>query len=531
MLKMDVVEMKDYPILINCIVAIDEDNGIAAEINGVNSIPWKIADDMTFFRKVTLFKKSDGKINAVIMGRKTWDEIPEKYRPLKNRLNIVITSKPLENNTNLMFFNSIESALHGIKERTNEIENIYICGGISLYNYFMNSDLITNLYLTTIHKKYGTTLKISFDRNSFETIWKYNHMTIDEINGKAVNITFEKLLNKKRIDRLMNDDCSVLSFMTDTVISGSTDMAIGKSTDVISNNEETHYLELLNNIITTGHYRQTRNSKTWCLFSNHMTFDLKDGSFPLLTTKKMFLRGIFEELKFFMCGQTDTKILEEKGVNIWKGNTSKEFIESVKLPYEEGDMGPMYGFQLRHYGAEYSGCKSDYTDKGVDQFTAVIETLKKDKYSRRIIMTTYNPAQVHLGVLPPCHGITIQFGIEGENNLCCHMYQRSADFFLGIPFNIASYALLVNIMCEMINNDSTYTGTKFVPGKLTMSIGDYHVYECHLDVVKEQVSRKPYAFPKLKINKKITRIEELNFEDIELQGYTCHPALKASMVA
>ena len=254
-------------------------------------------------------------------------------------------------------------------------------------------------------------------------MWRYVYNQIDKNNNSSVMVIYEKLLNKKYTKPIVNNSGLDDYYLAEFIESKQVESEPVES-EPVENLEEQHYLNLMNNIITKGHNRQTRNSKTWSLFGNHMEFDLTDGKFPLLTTKKMFLRGIFEELKFFLLGKTDTKVLEEKGVNIWKGNTCKEFIDSLKLPYCEGDMGPMYGFQLRHFGAEYDGCKYDYTNKGFDQFKLVLDTLKKDKYSRRIMMTTYNPAQVHLGVLPPCHGITVQFGVEGENNLCCHMYQR-----------------------------------------------------------------------------------------------------------
>lgn len=551
---------------VHCVVAVDKDYGIAKD----NIIPWKISEDLTFFRSVTTSCRNNTKINVVLMGRKTWDHIPKIARPLKGRLNVVITSQNFEDSDNLLFFKSIEESVEALNKRT-DINNIYICGGASFYNYFLNTyDQLSCLYLTTVHKKYDTTLKIKFDRSNYEPLWRYVYNQIDKNDNSSVMVTYEKLLNKKYTGPIVNDsylgiyigskqvEKIVESKLVEKLVEGEPIEKLVESKLVesklveklvksepvesklveklvegepVENLEEQHYLNLLNSIITKGHYRQTRNSKTWSLFGNHMEFDLTDGKFPLLTTKKMFLRGIFEELKFFLLGETDTKILEEKGVNIWKGNTCKEFIDSLKLPYCEGDMGPMYGFQLRHFGAEYDGCKFDYTNKGFDQFKLVLDTLKKDKYSRRIMMTTYNPAQVHLGVLPPCHGITVQFGLEGENGLCCHMYQRSADFLLGIPFNIASYALLVNIICELVNNDPEYKGTPFVPCRLTMSLGDYHVYESHLDVVKEQISRKPFLFPTLKITKKVSNINDLKFEDILVTEYVSHPALKASMVA
>ena len=298
--------------------------------------------------------------------------------------------------------------------------------------------------------------------------------------------------------------------------------------------EEHNYLNLLQNIATNGHVRQTRNAMTRCLFGNTLSFNLNNNTFPLLTTKKMFFRGIFEELLFFLRGQTNTKLLEDKKVNIWKNNTSREFLDNAQLNHlEEGDMGPLYGFQLRHFGAKYTNFSTDYSGKGFDQLHNVIHLLKTDRFSRRIMMTTYNPSQVKEGPLPPCHGIVIQFGIEGNNKLSCHMHQRSADFFHGVPFNIASYALLVHIICALVNNadDNDDNNDKLEPGKLTISFGDCHIYESHISVVHKQLTRAPHPFPKLLFKKKITSIDNLQFDDVDIVDYTFYPPLKADMVA
>lgn len=294
-------------------------------------------------------------------------------------------------------------------------------------------------------------------------------------------------------------------------------------------NGEQQYLNLLKDILDNGHYRKTRNGNTYSLFGKHLEFNLKNG-FPLLTTKKMFLRGIFEELSFFLKGQTNSKILENKNVNIWKENTSRKFLDSVNLShYEEGDMGPMYFYQIYNFNAPYKGCGS-IPENGFNQWEQVIHLLRTDKYSRRIIMTTYNPLQANEGVLYPCHGIVIQFAVERENELCCHMYQRSCDTFLGEPYNIASYSLLTLILCQFLNDTST-TDFRFVPGKLCISLGDCHIYENHVDAVRSQLTKDPYEFPLLEIQGPITDMTQLDFTCISLINYKCHPGIKAEMIA
>ena len=295
---------------------------------------------------------------------------------------------------------------------------------------------------------------------------------------------------------------------------------------------EEQYLNLLREILEKGHYRNTRNGNTLSLFGKHLEFDLRDGSFPLLTTKKMFFRGIFEELAFFLRGETDTKQLEEKGVNIWRENTTREFLDNKGLTeYEEGDMGPMYFYQIYHFNAPYRGCRANYSgEDGINQFAKVIDLLRKDRYSRRILMTTYNPLQAEQGVLYPCHGIVIQFAVEGENELCCHMYQRSIDTFLGIPYNIASYSLLTLLLCRFLNDTAT-DDFRFVPGKLCISLGDVHIYDDHVDVVREQLLREPFSFPKLEIVGPILDLTKVKFSSLLIKDYQCHPTLKAKMMA
>lgn len=277
---------------------------------------------------------------------------------------------------------------------------------------------------------------------------------------------------------------------------------------------EQAYLDLLA-LVLQQPLRQTRNGLTRSLFGAELKIDLQEG-FPLLTTKKMFFRGIVEELLFFLRGETQTKTLEEKGINIWKGNTSKEFLASRNLPYEEGDMGPMYGAQWRG------------TNGGPDQLKALLAELVSNPHSRRLIMTTLNVNDVEKGVLWPCHGLVVQFYVGSTiPTLDCKMYQRSADVFLGLPFNIASYALLVEIIAHTL-------GMK--PGNLFISLGDIHLYESHTQVAVEQLERKSKSLPTLKIGKDFvgdpqTFIETLTFEDFKLENYYSHPALKVEMVA
>lgn len=288
---------------------------------------------------------------------------------------------------------------------------------------------------------------------------------------------------------------------------------------------EQQYIDLLDSILRNGEVHIGRNGPTKSLFVEHFCFDIRQG-FPLLTTKKMFLRGILEEFLFFIRGNTDSKILSKNKVHIWDGNTSSEFIASRNLPYSEGIMGPMYGYQWRYFGAPYI-LKNDKTpilppQGGIDQLANAIYLIKNDPNSRRILMTTYNPLQAEEGVLYPCHSITIQFYVQNDY-LDMFCYNRSQDSFLGVPYNIASSSLLLMSVAKITNK---------IPRYLKMTMGDTHIYQDHIDQAHEQIQRLMYKFPTLKIPN-ISTIEDLESclpSDFILSEYKYHPTIKAKMI-
>jgi dihydrofolate reductase/thymidylate synthase len=282
------------------------------------------------------------------------------------------------------------------------------------------------------------------------------------------------------------------------------------------NKGEIQYRNLLSNLLENGKNTYGRNGNVMSDFVNHFTFNLTEG-FPLLTTKKMFFRGIVEELLFFLRGDTDTKKLEQKGINIWKGNTSRKFMDSVGLNYPEGMMGPMYGYQWRFFNEDYTGIN---INKGIDQLSNVIHMIKTDPKSRRILMTDFNPLQVSEGVLYPCHSIILQFFVE-DNFLDMYCFNRSSDVFLGLPFNIASSSLMLMIIAKMTN---------LVPRYFNLSLGDCHIYEQHIECVKQQLERIPFKFPNVSI-KDFNSIEDITYEHIILNNYNYHPSIKAEMVS
>ncbi|GAA97416.1 uncharacterized protein L969DRAFT_17325 [Mixia osmundae IAM 14324] len=298
--------------------------------------------------------------------------------------------------------------------------------------------------------------------------------------------------------------------------------------------EERQYLDLINRVIATGESRPDRTGTgTLSLFAPpSLRFSLRDGVLPLLTTKRVFLRGVIEELLWFVRGSTDGLVLKAKGVGIWDGNGSRAYLDSIGLTERrEGDLGPVYGFQWRHFGAKYRGVEGEngvsYAGEGIDQLAEVVRKIKDSPTDRRIILSAWNPADLKIMALPPCH-MFCQFYVsnltprDGERRrLSCIMYQRSADLGLGIPFNIASYALLTCMIARV-------TATE--PDELIMQLGDAHVYKDHVDALRTQLEREPRPFPRFSWrDRTVDAIDGFEYEDFVVSDYKPHPKLEMKM--
>lgn len=495
------------PIKINLITAVDSKWGISKK----NKIPWLIKEDMFFFQDVTKKNYQVGKKNAIIMGKNTWKALPDNFRGLNDRINIVVSSKMSENQ--LIFDNTTNSDCYLVKNLKtgislcNELQvgKIFIGGGKNIYKEALNNLNIDEIYLTKINCDFDCDNIFPYSElykklKKFKTLFDKDFEVNEIERNKKVNVKFLKLF---RDANPMDWNC---------------------------NEQEQQYLGLLENIIKNGIKKKGRNGVTYSIFGNQLVFDLENG-FPILTTKKLFFRGVFEELLFFIKGDTNAKHLSDQGVKIWDPNTSRQFLDSVGLNhYTEGTLGPMYGYQWRFFNYPYKGPDYDYSGKGIDQLKYCIDLIKKDPNNRRILMTAFNPNQVNDGVLWPCHGISIIFNVE-NNKLSCMMTQRSSDQFLGSPFNICSYGLLVHMICEIINNDVTYIGNKLIPGKLIICLADTHIYEEHYAQSIRQILREPNKFPKLSFNRKVTELTNFKFEDLQLVNYQCYPNIIAKMIA
>lgn len=259
------------------------------------------------------------------------------------------------------------------------------------------------------------------------------------------------------------------------------------------------YLDLCQRILDEGVTKEDRTGTgTISVFGHQMRFDLSEG-FPLVTTKKLHTKSIIHELLWFLSGDTNVRYLQENGVRIWN-----EWAD------ENGDLGPVYGKQWRSFAGR--------DGKTVDQIQWVVDEIKKNPDSRRLIVSAWNPAELDEMALPPCH-LLFQFYVA-NGKLSCQLYQRSADTFLGVPFNIASYALLTQMMAHV---------TGLEPGEFVHTLGDAHLYLNHIEQVKLQLSRDPKPLPKLVLNPQVTSIFDFTFEDIEIVGYEAHPHIKGEV--
>jgi len=259
------------------------------------------------------------------------------------------------------------------------------------------------------------------------------------------------------------------------------------------------YLDLLDRVIKTGIAKGDRTGTgTISVFGHQMRFDLQDG-FPLLTTKKLHLKSIIHELLWFLNGETNVKYLQDNGVRIWN-----------EWAREDGELGPIYGYQWRSWPTS--------NGKHIDQISQVVDSIKNNPNSRRHIVSAWNVGEIENMALPPCH-ILFQFYVA-DGKLSCQLYQRSADVFLGVPFNIASYAILLQMMAQA-------TGLK--PGEFVHTLGDAHIYNNHIEQVKLQLTREPKPLAQMIINPDIKNIFDFKFEDFSLENYDAHPHIKGAI--
>ncbi len=275
------------------------------------------------------------------------------------------------------------------------------------------------------------------------------------------------------------------------------------------------YLDLLQRILDEGETREDRTGTgTISVFGHQMRFDLSDG-FPVLTTKKLHLRSIIIELIWFLQGRTDNGWLNERRVSIWDEWATEE--QCARFGRQAGDLGPVYGHQWRNFGATLNP-DGTYADDGVDQLARLVDNIRSNPNSRRHIVTGWNPAEADQVTLPPCHTL-FQFYVQ-RGRLSCQLYQRSADVFLGVPFNIASYALLTRMIAQVCDLE---------PGDFVHTFGDAHLYSNHLDQARLQLSRDPRPLPTLTLDPSVRELFDFRYPHVKLHDYDPHPHIAAAV--
>ncbi|PQM59542.1 MAG: thymidylate synthase [Rhodobacteraceae bacterium] len=490
-----------------------------------------INNDLAFSSQVDLkrFSELTKTIGNVVMGSNTWCSLPRDRRPLPDRLNVVVTN----NYYMRLMCNARTSTLDNV---FNTVEEPCFIGGASLLKSLISSKYIRKIkkiYLTEYEDdsepKDGVYVDLPFHDYSISSQYKSVLTNVSCYNKnkpelqKVNYITFTRR-SVGGLERHPENE------LTQSLLSC---MYIPWSA---SPNYEKNYLDYLKEIIDLP-IRHTRNGNTHSMFGVQLKYDCSNGLVPLLTTKKMAWKTVIKELLWFISGDTDNKTLVEQNVHIWDGNASRDFLDSRGLTSRaEGDLGPVYGFQWRHWGEKYISSRSHY--KGIDQLRLCEKMLIEDPYSRRIIMTAWNPSQINEMALPPCH-ILIQWYVDYSEKLWLQFYQRSGDMFLGIPFNMFSYSVLLHIMALR---------TGLSPGGVVHCIGDAHVYENHVDAVKKQLKNNIHPSPTINIRSSRTSVfddgtgtqvsmrrqkdwNEYSIEDFSLENYVCANKISAKMSA
>lgn len=478
------------------IAAIDCESGLAKD----GEIPWHNPVDMRFFRYVTSQVHSPSAQNVLIMGRVTWESIGAK--PLRGRRHVVLSRTHASGADpnfpdQVSWVSNFDQALD-LCARAPNVDHVYVIGGAQLYKETLSRSDWAYCYLTRMNRSYDCDL--DFPRLPASA---RRDSTLD-----LPDMTITRYVNNWQESQALQGWYPCLAI----------------------NAGERAYLDLVERLaaqsrVTGRNRRDDRTGVgTYSEFGAQLVFDLSDGSFPHLVCKRVPFKMVLRELLFFVSGSTDARKLAAQNVHIWDDNTTRTFLDARGLTdYVEGDMGPMYGFQWRHAGATYVGCDADYTGQGVDQIKKIEALLRDEPQSRRIILSAHNVADLDAMALHPCHSM-FQLYVTQDGYLCGKLTQRSADIFLGVPFNIASYALLLHMFARV---------SGFKVGKLIMSFGDVHLYHSHLDAVEKMMANGAAAcvipHPNLEITGDQITLDDFTEHDFTLFNYVPGPKITAPM--
>lgn len=516
-----------------------------------NDIPWSIPEDLSYFNQITAG-------HIVVMGRRTWDSLPARYRPLPNRVNVVLTQDTTKHTPLVKLSNNPDAKIYtwtasepdvngNVRRRTRvgpiwtNCENLdivishltqraespfagripFIIGGSQIYKWALDTLQISSAYITEVYmneKGRPEAFDTFFPKYDPNDWGKLKVIGADPIKRNIMVNTSDSLNNCKPVYYRFIRYAAI----TDMHMKNKQIQRLDKLYS------EYQYLDIMRKIMHEGLDRPDRTGTgTLSIFGTQQKYDLS-REFPMTTTKRISLRWIFEELMLYISGKTDNKILQEKGIHIWDGNTSREFLDSRGLNhYPAGDMGETYGFNMRHYAGDYQGCDKTYKlgNDGYDQLANVIHLIRTNPTSRRIIINLWNPATCHKAALPSCL-MMYQFYVDTvHKRLDCQIYIRSSDYFLANSWNACTGALLVHLICGLEDIDLT-------PGTLTVVTGDTHLYKSHMEQVATNLDRHPYLRPQLIVNETQRTIRDMRdwtFEDLRLVGYRAYPSIRAPM--
>src|SRR6476620_9322619 len=471
-----------------------------------NKIPWDVPEDLEFFKNTTINK-------TIVMGRKTYESIG---KPLKNRVNIILSSDSnfkipsVHEGTEVLIYNSLNKLIVDLKKHG---KDIYVIGGHEIYKQFLGiTGLVHSIILTEI-TSVNVNSPISCDTYFPEIPWNFllSDYTLDTFS-KNSDYTFKIL---KYINKTLDPDYNKM-YNTDYTFDN----------NFVPN--EMVYINLVKDIMKNGNNRSDRSGiGTISKFGCQLKFDISQ-TVPLLTTKRVPWKTAIEEMLWMLRGSTDSLELQQKGIKIWNGHTSREFLDKSGFPsYDEGQLPYGYGHQIRNAGGDVFNCKNCNTEneiQGFDQLEYILYELKTNPFSRRIKWNLWTSHQMIKTPLPTCHN-SIQFYVEEINNikyLSAMVGMRSNDIACGNPFNIFGYSVLVYIIamkCEMIPKD------------LIFNLGDEHIYNNHLNKITEQISKTIRSQPVLHLNKDIKdkNFKDININDFQIIGYYPHPTIKYEM--
>jgi thymidylate synthase len=429
--------------------------------------PWYYPDEFSYFKRLT-------KGACLIVGRKTHETIPDG---ITNRITIVLTQKlRVSTKPDILYASDPIDALRICRQYSGTHPNVMVMGGNSIYLLYHRLGLITNYYVTEIHSHHDCDTFLESELLTF--IYGSERQSV----CSTEDLTFYHIKRKNEVER--------------------------------------SWLDILKRL-TTAPIQPSRNGNVHALFGLGMKYDLcidPDGDcyrLPILTSRRCYLRGVFEELMWFIRGQTNSRTLEHKGIRVWQVCSTRGHLNSKNLPYKEGDVGPSYGFQWRHWGGDYRGCQDYHTGEGVDQLAEVIRLLRDDPYSKHIILSSWNVNDLDKMALIPCL-IIYQFNVSGDGALDCCIYQRSSDFPQGNNWNVLSACLLMILLAQQTN---------LYPRRLTHFVASCHLHTHHRDIAIIQAQRTPRPYPIVQVSSR-DNIEDYEWEDISVWGYAPHSKLE-----